>query len=121
MPKIRFTKEDILQKTQLPPNWYKVVCKEVNQETAKDGQSTNWVCKFQVLEPASAAGVPVKHWFNEKAMGRIVDYITCFTSQGVDTEKEYELNDTIDRPVLAYIHYDAERKFNSIDDFKKVA
>jgi len=120
MPKIKFTKEDVLQRNQLDASWYKVAAKEVVEETAKDGVSTNWVTKFVILE-GPQAGVPIRHWFNEKAMGRVVDYVKCFTAGKVDLEKEYELEDTVDRPVLAYCHYDQKMKFNVIDDFRPVS
>lgn len=121
MPTIRFTREDINQRKQLSANWYKVVLKEVNEETAKDGQSINWVCKFVVTEAKDPdlVGTPIRHWFNEKAMGRVLDYVKCFLGGDIEEGVGYELTDTIDRPILAYIKYDPERKFNTIEDFRK--
>lgn len=120
MPKVSFTKEDVLQRNQLDVGWYKVVAKEVNQETAKDGVSTNWVTKFIVVGGPSD-GVPMRHWFNEKAMGRVVDYVKCFiTETDIEMGKEYELDDTIDRPVMAYCYYDQKMKFNVIEDFRPI-
>lgn len=122
MPEVRFTREDLNQRKQLSPNWYKVILMEVKEETAKDGQSTNWVCKFIVTESNNpdAIGTPVRHWFNEKAMGRVIDFITCFISGDIEEGRAYDLSDAIDRPVLAFIKYDPERKFNTIEDFRRV-
>ena len=120
MPKITFSKEDVMQRNQLQPKWYKVVLREVTEELSSKGDSTNWVCKFVVTD-GDQSGTPVRHWFNEKAMGRVLDFVQCFLNTQVSTDKEYEISEIIDRPVLAYIHFDAERKFNVIDDFKKVS
>ena len=121
MPRVSFTQEDLKQRKQLSPSWYRVVLKVVNEETAKDGMSTNWVCKFVITEAndPSAVGTPVRHWFNEKAMGRVIDFVRCFINGEVEEGQGYELSDCIDRPVLAFIKYDPERKFNTIEDFRK--
>ena len=78
MPEIRFTQEDILERTQLSPGWRTLVCKSVTEGQGKtDPTSTVYTCMFSV-DNGSETGVPIRHWFSEKAMGRIVDYIRCF-------------------------------------------
>jgi hypothetical protein len=121
MPTIRFSREDINSRKQLPPNWYKMELREVTEETAKDGQSTNWVCKFIVTEAKDpdAVGTVIRHWFNEKAMGRVIDFLRCFLGGDVEEGASYELNDVIGQPVLGFVKYDPERKWNSIEDFRK--
>lgn len=119
MPKVTFSREDVLQRTQLDAGWYPIAAKEINETIAKDKVSTNYVTDFIVLE-GPMAGVPVRHWFTEKAVGRIVDYVKCFLPPGAELEtgKQYELEETLDRPVMGYISYDATMKFNKIEDFR---
>lgn len=117
MPKVTFTQEDVLQKTKLDAGWYPMKAVEIVEAVAKDKVSTNWVTKF-VISEGPMAGVPIRHWFNEKAMGRVMDFLACFTGGKIDTGKEYELDQSLNRPILGFASFNSEMGFNTIQDFK---
>lgn len=115
MPKITFSKEALLERKQLSADWYHVQLKSVKEETAKDKESINYVSQF-VIQSGTQQGVPVRHWFSEKAMGRIVGFFQCFTNP--EAGKEYQFEDLLNRDVLAYIQFDPQMGFNKIEDFR---
>src|SRR5258708_22794821 len=119
MPGLRFTKEDTLARNQLPTTWYKFNIKAYKQDTAKDGESINHVVDFVVADGAQQ-GTPVRHWFSEKAMGRIVDFFKVFTGGKVDVGKEYNFEDVVGKQILGYAGWDVKMNFNKIEDFKPV-
>jgi hypothetical protein len=51
-------------------------------------------------------------------MGRLADFIRCFTGGNVDAGKKYKLEDTVGRSVMGYAEYDVATGFNVIKDFK---
>jgi len=73
-----------------------------------------------VVDEGDDLGVPVNHWFTEKQMGRLAEFIKCFTGGQVNTEKAYKLEETVGRHVLGYVEYDIKSGFNTIKDFKPV-
>lgn len=85
-----------------------------------DPDSITWPTVFIIEEPAEDLGVPVNHWFTEKQMGRLSEFIRCFTGGAVDPNKKYKLEDTVGRYIMGYIEYDIKTGFNSIKDFKPV-
>lgn len=119
MPEVKFTQEDLLERTQLQPTWYTVVCKSVEEGPGKnDPSSIVYACVF-IVEDGPAKGVPVRHWFSEKAMGRVVDYIRAFMPGGkVEPGKVYDLDQTIGLKVGAYIQYDPVQGYNTIKDWR---
>lgn len=117
MPEIKFTQEDLLERTQLPPGWQTLICKSIDEGPGKtDPSSIVYSCVF-VVDGGAANGVPIRHWFSEKAMGRIVDYIKCFVTK-VEVGKVYELSQTIGLKVGGYCQYDLAQGYNVIKDWK---
>ena len=118
MPKIQFTEENMLERQQLEATWYKLKVVSVIEGPGKsDPKSTVYTVDF-IVDEGPSKGVPIKHWFSEKAMGRIVDFLKAFTAK-VEAGKEYDLADTISRHVMGFVKYDEDRQQNTIDAFKK--
>jgi hypothetical protein len=118
MPKIKFTKEDLLSRNQLAPGWRKLKCKSIEEGPGKkDPTSTVWECMF-IISEGKEMGQPIRHWFSEKAMDRLVDYVKGFTK--AEENKEYELNDTVGREIMGYCLYDDTQGWNVIKDWKPV-
>jgi hypothetical protein len=120
MPQVKFTAEDLLERTQLTPGWRVLKCKEMTEGPGKsDPQSIVYACIFVVESPEK--GVPIRHWFSEKAQGRIVDYVKCFIPGGkAEANKVYELNDTVGFAVEGYCAYDPKQGYNTILDWRPV-
>lgn len=120
MPEIQFTKENLLERKQLKAGWRKLKVKSVEEAPGKnDPDSITWPTIF-VVEEGDDTGVPVNHWFTEKQMGRLAEFVKCFTGGEVSEGKTYKLEDTIGRLVMGYVEYDIKTGFNSIKDFRKV-
>lgn len=118
MPKISFTKSDLLERKNLKAAWYKAKVVAIKEELAKDKESTNYVTQFVVSEGENV-GVPIRHWFSEKAMGRIVDFVKCFGD--VKEGQDIELQEFVNREVMVFAAFDPEFKWNKIDDFRPIA
>ena len=120
MPEVSFTKEDLLQRKQLKAGWRKLKVKSVTEAPGKnDPDSITWPTVF-VIEEGEDAGVPIQHWFTEKQMGRLSEFVLCFTGGQVDPGKKYSLDSLVGRSVLGYAEYDIKTGFNTIKDFKPV-
>lgn len=120
MPEIKFTQEDLLERTQLAPAWRTLICKSVEEGPGKqDPTSITYPCVF-VVDSGTDIGVPIRHWFSEKAMGRMVDYIKCFTGGKIEVGKVYELGQTIGQRVEGYCQYDLAQGYNVIKDWRPV-
>jgi hypothetical protein len=118
MPEVQFTKENLLERKQLKAGWRKLKVKSVDEKPGvNDPKSTTWPTVF-IVEEGEDAGVPVNHWFTEKQMGRLSEFIKCFTAGQVDVGKKYKLEDVVGRSVLGYCEYDIKTGFNTIKDFK---
>lgn len=121
MPSVSFTKENLLERKQLKAGWRKLLVKSVDEKPgSNDPDSITWPTTF-IVDEGEDAGVPINHWFSEKAMGRLSEYLRCFVPSGqLETGKEYKLESTVGRHVMGYAEYDAKTGFNSIRDFKPV-
>ena len=121
MPEIRFTEEDLLERTQLTPGWRVLLVKSTDEGPGKnDPSSITYPCVF-VVDEGKEKGVPIRHWFSEKAMGRIVDYIKCFIPNGkLEAGKTYELSQTVGLKVEGYCMYDLDQGWNTIKDWRPV-
>jgi hypothetical protein len=118
MPEVKFTKENLLERTQLSPGWRLLKVKEMEEGPGKsDPTSTVWSYIF-IVHAGPEVGVPIRHWFSEKAMGRLVDFVKCFTGGKVEEGKSYDLNSTVNRLVEGYVQYDLQQGFNVIKDFR---
>ena len=119
MPEIRFTQEDLLERTQVNPGWKVLVVKSIDEGPGKnDPSSIVYPCVF-VVDGGPENGVPIKHWFSEKAQGRIVNYLKCFVPGGkLEAGKSYELSQTVGLKVEGYCKYDPEQGYNRIEDFR---
>jgi hypothetical protein len=120
MPEIQFTKENLLERRQLKAGWRKLKVKSVSEGPGKsDPDSTVFPVTF-IVEEGEDLGTPVNHWFTEKQMGRLAEFVQCFVGGQVDITKKYRLEDTIGRVVSGYVEYDIKTGFNTIKDFKPV-
>ncbi len=127
MPAVKFSKEFLTSRSRLAPNWYKLRVGTWTEETSKAGDSMNWVGSFTV-DDGPDKGTVIKHWFNEKANGRVTDYLLVFTNgdmkklEEIATGKDVVdlLNQTAGREISGFAKYDMERKWNTIEDFKPV-
>ena len=120
MPEVKFTQEDLLERTQLTPGWRTLICKSVEEGPGKnDPSSIVYTCMF-VVDSGKEIGVPIRHWFSEKAMGRIVDYIKCFIAK-VEANTVYDLDKTVGLKVEGYCQYDLAQGYNVIKDWRPAA
>ena len=121
MPEVQFTKENLLERKQLKAGWRKLKVKSVSEGPGKnDPDSIVWPVVF-IVDDGEEIGTPVNHWFTEKQMGRLAEFISCFTSgKEVDVNKKYKLEDVVGRMVSGYVEYDIKSGFNTIKDFKPV-
>jgi hypothetical protein len=118
VPEIQFTHENLLERKQLKAGWRKLKVKSVSEGPGKnDPESIVWPVVF-IIDEGEDLGVPVNHWFTEKQMGRLAEFIRCFTGGDVDVNKKYKLEDVIGRLIQGYVEYDIKTGFNSIKDFK---
>jgi hypothetical protein len=119
MPEVSFTQENLLERKQLSAGWRKLKVKSVTEKPGtSDPESITWPTVF-VVDEGSDLGVPVNHWFTEKQMGRLAEFIKCFIPNGaVEPGKKYTLDSTVGRHVMGYVEYDIKTGFNSIKDFK---
>lgn len=121
MPQVTFSKEDLLERKQLSAGWRKLKVKELEEAKGKsDPSSTTWPTVF-VIEEGPDAGVPIRHWFTEKQMGRLSEFVACLLPSGqVEPGKTFELSQAVGRSVMGYCVFDMQSKFNTIQDFKPV-
>lgn len=120
MPEVQFTKENLLERKQLKAGWRELRVKETTEAPGKnDPESTTWPCVF-IVDEGEDAGVPIQHWFTEKQMGRLAEFIKCFVSS-IKEGQSYKLEDTVGRHVRGYVEYDIKTGFNSIKDFQPSA
>lgn len=118
MPEVSFTKENLLERKQITFAWRKLKVKSVTEKPGtKDPDSTTWPTVF-VVEDGPDVGVPINHWFTEKQMGRLAEYMKCFMTGDPVPGKKYLLEDTVGRQVIGYCGYDTESGFNVIKDFR---
>jgi len=120
MPTVTFSEQDLLERNQLPAGWYKMKVESVDEGLGKkDPTSIVWEIKF-IITDEKQTNTPIRHWLSEKARGRVVDFVRCFTGGEVEKEKKYELSETIGREILGYTLYDPNQGFNVIKDFKPI-
>ena len=119
MPAVTFTQEDLLERKQLQAGWRELRMKTVDEGPGKtDPTALVWACLF-VIDGGNDDGVPVRHWFSEKAMGRIVDFVKCFIKGDMQAGRSYELTDAVGQNVMGWVEYDIKQGFNTIKDWKK--
>ena len=120
MPEVSFTKENLLERKQLKAGWRKLKVKSIDEKPGvNDPESITWPTIF-VVDDGEDFGVPVNHWFTEKQMGRLSEFVKCFTGGEVSEGKSYKLESLVGRHVLGYVEYDIKTGFNSIKDFRPV-
>lgn len=120
MPEVQFTKENLLERKQLKAGWRKLKVKSVDERPGvNDPDSITWPTIF-VVDEGDDTGVPVNHWFTEKQMGRLAEFVKCFSGD-VDTTKKYKLEQLVGRTVMGYVEYDIKTGFNTIKDFRPIS
>ena len=120
MPKVSFTKENLLETNQLEAGWRILDVKSISnwKKGVNDPTSLTIEALFVVAE-GNGAGTPVKHWFSEKQMGRLSNYVKCFVAK-LEPGKELDLGETVGRKVQGYCEYDIKSGFNTIKDFRPI-
>jgi hypothetical protein len=121
MPEVRFTKQDLQERTPLSPGWRVVICKSIDEGPGKnDPTSTVYPCVFEIAGDGPESGIPIRHWFSEKTPGRIADYIRCFLDENEKLEPGvgYKLEKTINKKVEAFCRFDPKQGYNGIEDFR---
>lgn len=119
MPGVSFSPEDLASTNKLDAAWYKLNIKSIEEGPGKsDPSSTTYTCEFVVGE-GKFKDTPIKHWFSDKMMVKVVIYIKCFVKT-VEAGKQYPLEATVGKTVMAYCQWDMERTSNVILDFKPV-
>ena len=123
MPSVKFSKSDLLASTQLEGNWYPSTVKAVSDwKPGKKDPTSNVIEVDLVIKDGSKAGTPLKHWFSEKSIGTSFDmlpeFLLAFTGK-MEDDKEYKLEDTINRKLEVYASWNSEMKMNSISAFRK--
>lgn len=123
MPGVTFTKENMLERERLEPNWYDLDVLGFEEKTSKGGDSVNFIGSFKVAS-GPKAGTPIRLYFNEKAMGRIVDYMQAHGAKEADMVGKAVLDvlqRTVGRKIKGFCKFDPEFKWNTIEDFQPVA
>ena len=126
MPSVKFHRDDFMGKTPITPGWYKLAVGEFTAKEAKDGDSTNFWGEFKIVSDGPFTGAPIRHCFNEKALGfagGAVDYMACFTKEPEKLE-EQEVIDvlkmTTGREVQGYIEWNPTFRRNQVNDWRAV-
>lgn len=117
MPGISFTQEDIISAAEMPAGWFNVVAKSIVEGPGKnDPNSTTWTTIF-VVQDGEFKGRELQYWFSSKMMKNAIRYLKCF---GVAPKvgENYPIEDTVNKPVQAYVVWDIKQLNNSISDFK---
>jgi hypothetical protein len=119
MPEVKFTQEDLLERTKLAPGWRTLICKSVEEGPGKnDPSSIVYPCVF-VVDGGPENGVPIRHWFSEKAPGRMVEYVECFVPNGkLEPGKVYELSQTVGKKIRGFCKFDQKQGYNIIDGWE---
>lgn len=127
MPSITITKEDLLRGKILEAGWYQAEVKEIVEEVAKSGNSTNHVVDFVVISGPSA-GVPLSTWLNDSPTSKGRAFVPYLTAFGVDLNdrtigsgKTFDTDATKGKKLDIYVQpstYDG-RPVNKIMDFRK--
>lgn len=93
MPRITVTPEDLKRSQILEPDWYP--CEVVGYEYSrtKDEKSMNHIYTFKVVHPEDAAGVQLKVWFSEKALGMMREFYEAISGVKVDPKKGFTIDD----------------------------
>lgn len=126
MPNVKFTREDFQGKTPIVPGWYTLMVGEFTERPSKDGDSTNFWGEFKITQDGQFQGTPLRHCFNEKALGfagGAVDYMTCFTADPEKLEGAEVIDAlmmTTGREVQGYCEWDPDFSRNQIRDWRKV-
>jgi hypothetical protein len=118
MPAVSFTKENLLERKQLKAGWRKLKVKSISEGPGKSDPDSTVYPVVLVIDDGEDLGTPVNHWFTEKQMGRLSEFVACFTGGVVDPNKEYSLDSIVGRHIMGYCEFDIKTGFNVIKDFK---
>src|SRR5947199_7129657 len=114
MPKIRFSKEDLMAGKQLPAAWYVFKVVSVGEGPGKkDPTSTTYPVKV-VVDEGPFTGTPVTNTFSEKFLYPMTQFISAFMSPGQQAKEaeDYDLDITVGKRVLGFAQYDPSTGFN---------
>jgi len=109
MPFIEFSERDMKRQVIVEPAWYRVRVDEVNEKTAKNGNSQNYFIEGTILfngdnGDTKYQGVPTPAgWlFNELAKSFAIGYLSAFGAK-VEPGKRFELADSVGRELDVFI------------------
>lgn len=115
------TREDMLRSKILEPGWYKARIKDITQETASDGESTNTIVDFVVVE-GQFKDTPLKRWFSEKAPGFIVPFLTACGANVGENGGTFDLERSKGREIYIYVKNEMyqNKPTNKVEDFRSL-
>lgn len=95
MPRVNVTPEDLKKSQIVEPEWFPAEVTAYEYAKSKDEKSFNHIYDFKLLAPPDNAGVVIKVWFNEKALGgnEYVQFHEAITGQKVDRKKGFSVED----------------------------
>jgi hypothetical protein len=119
MPDVTFTQEDIVSSVAMEAGWQPIALKDVSEGPGtKDPSSTTWRCEFVVMD-GPYKGATILHYFSNKMMKNVINYIACFVAKPV-AGQSYPLEGTKDKLVQGYCQHDISFNNNKIVSFKPV-
>lgn len=83
--RMNITPADVKRSKIIQPGWYPFLITDIKEEPSADKKSVNVVLDLEGKE-GDAEGVPVKHWFSEKAPGFAIPFVRA--TGGRVTEEE---------------------------------
>lgn len=130
MPKMRYTKEDLLKSKPIEPGWYPAECTGYEVKPSKgEDKSTNWTFAFKFLEDAKDSrgndlgGAKVYRLFNEKGMGFAASFIEVITGQPANVEGgEFDPDEARGKRLMVYVTNEMYqgRMQNRVEDFRPI-
>lgn len=126
--KLNITPDDVKRNKLIKPGWFNFRITEVKEEPAADKQSVNIVIDLEGLE-GDSLGVPVRHWFNEKAPGFAIPFVKATggrvtEEEGIDPNYDFaaQKGKVVKAKVITSRGKSGEdRPRNAIDDWAPVA
>lgn len=96
MPRLTVTPDDLKKNQILEIDWYDAEVASYSYEKSKDEKSFNNIFEFKITGPnPDHAGVKIKVWFNEKALGsrEFVEFFKALSGKEVDRKAGFTMDD----------------------------
>lgn len=114
-PMVDFSQEELDRNKVITPDWYRVRINSVGEQPSKDGGSTNYPVEGVILKNATTGGEEfsgvtiggIGTWFfNSKAKGFIVGFLSALGVTDIVAQKRYELSNAAGEEIEIYIDND---------------